>query len=77
MNDINTSNAILSSHELLDLITSMVEASSQRRVASDLGVSPSWLGDVLHGRRPVSEAMARKLGLRRVVVFVVEDDPCE
>lgn len=43
---------------------------SQKDTAEALCVSPQYLHDVLRGRRRVSEALAERLGVRRVVTFV-------
>lgn len=61
---------VITKQDLLDLLTEKVELFTQREVAENLGVSNGYLGDVLHGRRPVSEAMAARLGWKRVAVFV-------
>lgn len=42
---------------------------TQRAVARELGVSDVHVSDMLRGRRPVSDAMLAKMGLRRVVVL--------
>ena len=41
---------------------------SQAAAAAALGIGPSYFGDLLRGRRNVSDAVLRKLGLRRIVV---------
>lgn len=57
-------------HDMLDLLTEMVELhGSQRKAAAHLGISAGQLNDVLHGRFPVSDTIARKLGYERVVCF--------
>lgn len=40
---------------------------SQKALAEKLGVSPSYISDVLSGRRDISESLARKLGLKVVI----------
>lgn len=57
-------------HDLLDQLTDWVRNDSQRVVAGELGISVAYLNDVLHGRRSVSEALARRLGWERATVFV-------
>lgn len=42
---------------------------SQKKAAERLGISPQYLNDILRGRREISEAVANKYGLRRVVIF--------
>lgn len=57
-------------HEMLDILTALVEShGSQRKAAAHLGISTGQLNDVLHGRFPVSDTIARKLGFERVVCF--------
>jgi hypothetical protein len=56
--------------DLLDHLAQKVELfGSQAETADKYGISTAYLNDVLHGRRPVSENLARKLGWTRVVVF--------
>lgn len=43
---------------------------TQRAAAKALGITPSYLHDLLHGRRTFSAAVLAKLGLRRTVVKV-------
>ena len=53
-----------------NLITKEVmTAGSQVDVAKQVGVSRQYLGDVLHGKREVSENLAEKFGWKRMVVF--------
>lgn len=42
---------------------------SQKALAEKLGVSPSYISDVLSGRRDISESLARKLGLKVVIGY--------
>jgi len=48
-------------------------AGSQKVCAEQLGVTPGYLNDVLHGRRDVSAQLADRLGLERVVLFRVKE----
>lgn len=57
------------SRALLDELTARCEASSQTILARELGISVSYLGDVLHGRRGISDRMARALGYERLTVY--------
>ena len=58
-------------HDLRDELTAAVEREgTQTALARDLGISESFLGDILHGRRGISEKLANKLGWKRVTVFV-------
>lgn len=68
---------IMIEHDVLDLLTEMSsgkEKSGKRRsqtnVAKDLNFSTGFLGDVLHGRRNVTEKLAERLGLEQVTVYV-------
>jgi plasmid maintenance system antidote protein VapI len=46
------------------------ELGSQKAAAKKLGFAPSFINDVLQGRREMTEALAAKLGFKRVVTFV-------
>lgn len=48
------------------------EAGSQKALAERIGVSESYVSDVIRGRRGASEALMRKLGLKAVTVYVKE-----
>lgn len=39
---------------------------TQRSAAKQLRISPAYLCDLLHGRRNITDDMARKLGVERV-----------
>ncbi len=41
---------------------------TQRQAAAALGISPTYLGDILNERRDVSDTVLSKLGLKRIVV---------
>lgn len=59
--------------EARELLSQMVdEKGSQSAVAKWLGVSDAYLSDILNGNRGVSDDIARKLGYRKVVVYVRE-----
>jgi hypothetical protein len=45
---------------------------SQFAAARELDISPAYLGDILAGNRAISDNVARKLGYKRVIVFVKE-----
>ena len=68
---------IMIEHDVLDLLTDMSSGKeksgkrkSQTNVARDLGFSTGFIGDVLHGRRNVTEKLAERLGLEQIVVYV-------
>ena len=50
-------------------LRSRVAASTQRAVATDLGVSFQHLNDLLNGRRAMSERIAEAMGYERKIVF--------
>ena len=54
---------------LISDLRRIVSESSQKEVADRMRLTPQYINDVLHRRRPVSGAMAKKLGYKRVVVF--------
>lgn len=47
----------------LNVIRARLESTTQRQLAHQLGISPSYLGDIVQGRRPPSEAVVTALGL--------------
>ena len=55
--------------QLLKTLRDKVAASTQRAAAKELGVSASYLGDVLKGRREVGPSILRALGLEREVQY--------
>lgn len=50
---------------LRDLVT---REGSQQAAAAKLEIVPSYVGDLLHGRRKFSDSVLGKLGLRRTVI---------
>jgi len=60
-------------HDLLDDLTEMVESlGGQGAAARWLGVSPIYVHQILHGARPVTAGIAKRLGYRVERVFVWE-----
>lgn len=58
-------------HQMRDAITELVETlKTQKAAAEHLGISGVYLGDILHGRRGISDRVAERIGWKRVVVFV-------
>lgn len=45
---------------------------SQKAAAVKLGISPAYLSDVINRKRDISAALAKRLGLRRVVSYIIE-----
>lgn len=57
--------------ELLDILWDKVnEAGSQKKVADEIGISAGFLNDILQGRAPVTDQVARYLGYKKVKGFV-------
>lgn len=54
---------------VLSDLKQMLEVNSQKDLAKRLRLTPQYINDVLHKRRPVSAEMAKKLGYKRVIVF--------
>lgn len=61
--------------KLIAQTVELFEGGSQKKAAQRLGISPQYLNDILRGRREISEAVAAKYGLRRVVIFEKMEDP--
>ena len=51
---------------LWDLVA---EHGSRSAVASLLGITPSYMSDILNGNRSVSDSVARKIGYMRESIF--------
>ena len=45
------------------------EVGSQKQLAKQLGVSPAYLGDILHGRREPGEKILKALGFQRSIYY--------
>ena len=41
---------------------------TRKALAAKLGIGPSYLSDIIHGRRDVSDRLLLKLGLQRIVI---------
>ena len=60
----------LSEQEMIAVIWGLVaESGSQHRIAQSLNITDSYLSDVLHGKRSISESLARKIGYIKHSVF--------
>lgn len=56
--------------ELIQYLQKMVdEAGSQKDLASRLGVSAAYLGDVIHGKREPGSKLLKALGFERGIVY--------
>jgi transcriptional regulator with XRE-family HTH domain len=53
---------------IAEIKLSVSRCGTQEKAAQELGISQTYLSDLLHGRRNPSDAILRKLGLRRIVV---------
>lgn len=56
-------------HILKKLRDAVALAGSQKAFAATCGVKQSYMCDMLHGRRPVSDSTLLVLGYRRKVVY--------
>lgn len=54
------------------LMTAVTKAGSQKAYAAKIGVSGSYLSDVLKARRAPGMQIMRDLGYRRAVVYIPE-----
>lgn len=48
------------------------EAGSQKALAARLGVSPSFISDIIRGRKAAPDGLMRKLGLKASTVYIKE-----
>lgn len=56
--------------ELIQMLYQKVRtAGSQKKLAKLLGVTPSYLGDILHGRRDPGKLILSALKLERIVRY--------
>lgn len=53
----------------LDIIRTRIGSGSQVALAQEMGVSPTYLGDVIHGRKEPGKKILDALGLKRVVTY--------
>jgi len=47
---------------------------SQKAVAEEIDISPAYLGDILKGRRDLSDNVVEKLGYERITVYAKSGD---
>jgi plasmid maintenance system antidote protein VapI len=60
----------ITQEEILDIIKDMAKKwDTQRELAEQLGISNAYMSDILAGVRPVSDAVARRLGYKRIVKY--------
>ena len=56
---------------VVDLLRVLVsQEDSQASLATEIGISPQYLNDILKGRRDPGETVLRYLGLRKRVIYV-------
>lgn len=55
--------------QMVDGLRKVAEEKTQKHAAIDLGISPQYFNDLLHGKREITERVAKELGFRRRVVF--------
>lgn len=60
---------LYSDEDLLETLWERVRESSQLAVSQQLGVAPSFLNDVLHGRRDMTERVAAAMGYKREIIY--------
>lgn len=58
-----------SQSDLLKVLNERIAGSSQKTVAEALGVTPQLVNDLVHGKRDISERIAKALGYTREIVF--------
>lgn len=54
-------------------LKTLCRGATQREAAAKLGISVQYLRDILHKRRPLSDQMLKKVGLKRVVTVTLEE----
>jgi transcriptional regulator with XRE-family HTH domain len=56
---------------VVDLLRVLVsQEDSQSALAAEIGISPQYLNDILHGRREPGETVLKYLGLQKRVIYV-------
>ena len=64
----------MTEQSFLKLLRRRIEASTYRATAAEVGLSAAYLHQVVAGRSPVSDRLARALGYERVVVYRKKED---
>ena len=60
----------LTEEQMKEILWDMVAANGSRSAVADiLGVTPSYMSDILNGNRAISDSVARKIGFYRETVF--------
>lgn len=60
----------MSSLMLVRLLEEKIKRSTQKEVAQELNISRSYLNDIIHEKRSISNNLANKLGYEKVTTFV-------
>jgi DNA-binding Lrp family transcriptional regulator len=63
-------NGTLKTEDILEMIRKDAAKTSQLDVSKRIGVSPSYLGEMLKGTRAISDRVARYYGFDKATVFV-------
>lgn len=65
----------MNANYVVKLLRKMKGSRRWKSVARELGISPSYLSDVLHGNRGPGSAMLKKLGVKQIVkvMYRMED----
>lgn len=63
-------NGHVKAETILDLIRRDAAKTSQLEVSKQIGVSPSYLGEMLKGTRAISDRVAQHYGFEKETVFV-------
>jgi DNA-binding transcriptional regulator YdaS (Cro superfamily) len=68
----------MTTDEFLSMLGEHVLSSgSQKAAAKELGISVSYLNDVLHKRREPGRKIASAFGMRKVITWVSSEDRAE
>lgn len=67
--------ANITQEKALELIRDLIrKEGSATKAAAALDISAGYLSEILNNNRPISEAVAKKLGYKRVVMFQKEEE---
>lgn len=62
--------ATITNGELIEKVQELVEQlGSQAAAAIELDISPTYISDLLAGRRPATDKIAQQFGYQRVTIF--------
>ncbi len=60
---------MITHQQLVNYFRGILDDQSQRTLSRELGMSQTYVSDILTGKRRISNKMANKLGYRRVDMF--------